>query len=122
MRAVLGFAILVQGAFYIRATDVTPAEWTVGAAALLAGGLLLAGFLTPVAGTATGLGALGIGLSLLPRCSTTLFNSGAAVVFGATILFATVILGPGAFSLDARIFGRREIIIPRPIGQRPEQG
>jgi hypothetical protein len=30
---------------------------------------------------------------------------------------ALVLLGPGAFSLDARLFGRREIIIP--VGRRP---
>jgi len=27
---------------------------------------------------------------------------------------ALVCLGPGAFSLDARLFGRRELIIPSP--------
>jgi hypothetical protein len=26
---------------------------------------------------------------------------------------AQVLLGPGAFSVDARLFGRREIVIPR---------
>jgi hypothetical protein len=26
---------------------------------------------------------------------------------------ATALLGPGAYSLDARLFGRREIIIPQ---------
>jgi hypothetical protein len=30
----------------------------------------------------------------------------------AAISGALVLLGPGAFSLDARLFGRREIIIP----------
>jgi hypothetical protein len=31
----------------------------------------------------------------------------------ATIMaIATAFLGPGAFSLDARMFGRREIVIP----------
>ena len=30
----------------------------------------------------------------------------------AAISAALVLLGPGAFSVDARLFGRREIIIP----------
>jgi hypothetical protein len=30
----------------------------------------------------------------------------------ALIAIAVICLGPGAYSLDARLFGRREIIIP----------
>ena len=38
---------------------------------------------------------------------------GALTAFNlAAISAALVLLGPGAFSLDARLFGRREIIIP----------
>jgi hypothetical protein len=33
----------------------------------------------------------------------------------AAISAALVLLGPGAFSLDARLFGRREIIIPEVV-------
>jgi hypothetical protein len=33
------------------------------------------------------------------------------------MLVAVIVLGPGAFSVDARLFGRREIIIP-PMPQR----
>jgi len=29
-------------------------------------------------------------------------------------LVAIIILGPGAFSVDSRLFGRREVIIPSP--------
>jgi uncharacterized membrane protein YphA (DoxX/SURF4 family) len=34
----------------------------------------------------------------------------------AAMSAALVLLGPGAFSLDARLFGRREIIIPEGVG------
>jgi hypothetical protein len=38
----------------------------------------------------------------------------------AAISATLVLLGPGAFSLDARLFGRREIIIPE--GPRSRRG
>ena len=41
------------------------------------------------------------------------FEGRVSLVFGIAILVAIVLQGPGAYSLDARIFGRREIIIPR---------
>ena len=38
--------------------------------------------------------------------------SGFVVLRVATLAVAIVFLGPGAFSVDARIFGRRQIRIP----------
>jgi len=35
-----------------------------------------------------------------------------AAVLYTVIVVAVICLGPGAFSLDARLFGRREIVIP----------
>jgi uncharacterized membrane protein YphA (DoxX/SURF4 family) len=112
VRAVIGLAILVQGAYYVREPDPPVAAWAVGLAAILAASLLLTGFLTPLAGSLAALGALGIWLSLIPASTPTLFDSRAADVFGLAILWAIVTLGPGAFSVDARLFGRREIIFP----------
>jgi len=117
MRAVIALAILVQAACYVREPDPTLAAWAVGLAAIFAGCLLLIGFLTPLAGSFVALGALGIWLSLIPPCMPTLFDSGTAAVFALTILWAIVTVGPGAFSVDARVFGRREIIFP-PLGPR----
>jgi hypothetical protein len=82
--------------------------------AILAAGLLLIGFLTPFAGSAAALGALGIWLSLLPACTPTLFDSKPSVVFALTIMLAIVALGPGAFpwtracSDAARLFSLRQ--------------
>jgi uncharacterized membrane protein YphA (DoxX/SURF4 family) len=89
-----------------------------GLAALACGALLLVGLLTQIAAALAGLGAIGVALSLLPACTPSIFNSKPAIVFAGTILAGIILLGPGAFSLDARAFGRREIIIPPPSHSR----
>jgi uncharacterized membrane protein YphA (DoxX/SURF4 family) len=109
---VIALSVLVQGGLYLREAGGEPEMLLAGLAALAAGVLLLIGYLTPIAGAAVGLGAIGVELSLLPACASTLFDSRPAIVFAVTMLVAILLLGPGAFSLDARIFGRREIIIP----------
>jgi hypothetical protein len=75
---------------------------------------------TPIAGMVVATMGVGLGLSVIPVSVPSLWSSALAVVFGLTILVAIIGLGPGAFSVDARVFGRREIIIPRadyPRGQ-----
>jgi uncharacterized membrane protein YphA (DoxX/SURF4 family) len=115
LRSVIALSVLVQGGLYFREGGSAPATWLAGLAALLSGAFLLIGFLTPIAGIAVGLGAIGVRLSLLGAGAPTLFDSRSAIAFAVTMLIAIVLLGPGAFSLDARVFGRREIIIPRRI-------
>jgi uncharacterized membrane protein YphA (DoxX/SURF4 family) len=112
LRTAIGVAVLVQGEFYLRAVDTSQKHLAVGVVAILCGFLLVVGFLTPLVAGVVGLSALGIWFSLLPPCTPTLFDSEIVLGFGATILFASIILGPGAFSVDARLFGRREIFIP----------
>jgi uncharacterized membrane protein YphA (DoxX/SURF4 family) len=41
-----------------------------------------------------------------------LFESKLSLIFGLTMLLSVAGIGPGAFSVDARVFGRREIILP----------
>jgi len=112
LRAVLGIAVLLEGGFYIWGSSPTPAAWFVGCGAFVAGAMLLFGLLTPVVGAMVGVGALGVALSLFPVCTPSVFDSKASLIFGVTMLLTVVSLGPGRFSVDARVFGRREIIIP----------
>jgi uncharacterized membrane protein YphA (DoxX/SURF4 family) len=84
----------------------------VAALALTAGASLLAGFLTPIAGALVALGGVGNALSWFPPPSPNLFDSLLAVVLVVIVAAAIVFLGPGALSIDARLFGRREIVIP----------
>ena len=110
----LGVAIVVQGAPYLGAANTTVASWLLGLLAVASGSLLLIGFLTPLAGMVVGLDVLGISLSPLQSTTHGVFDSRAALIFGLTILLAIIGAGPGRYSVDARVFGRREIVIPLP--------
>ena len=114
MRAVIGFALLVEGGSYVGGSNASPATLLLGSTAILAAALLLLGFLTPFAATATAVGVVGIWLSLLPASTSALFASRPSATFAITIVIAILALGPGAVSVDARLFGRREIIFPPP--------
>jgi uncharacterized membrane protein YphA (DoxX/SURF4 family) len=87
-------------------------SWIMGLLGVVIGTALLLGILTPVAG---GLAAL----CNLCNCVFWLLASGAGphgsvviTVYLIIMSMVVVLLGPGAFSLDAYLFGRREIAIP----------
>jgi uncharacterized membrane protein YphA (DoxX/SURF4 family) len=86
--------------------------WAVGSLAIAVGAAIFLGFLTPVASVAATVGYLikGVSPSLMTQANNHI--SALAAFILAAISGALVLLGPGAFSLDARLFGRREIIIP----------
>ena len=71
------------------------------------------GFLTPVAGSLGMIGGLMIWLTIIPDCSSSLSHSSYSLFLMGVLTLEVLLVGPGAYSLDARIFGRREIVIPR---------
>jgi hypothetical protein len=70
------------------------------------------GFLTPGAGVAAGILCLA-GIALPDLATSGGPRGAAAAALLATLSAAVALVGPGAFSVDARLFGRREIILPR---------
>lgn len=120
LRGAIGLVALIQSGFYLAQSGTSSlAVWLCGLLGVAAGGSLLAGLLTPVAGVIVTVGALGIGLSVFPAPTPNLLDATLSAILAGIMAAATVFLGPGAFSLDARLFGRREIIIPR-APRRPE--
>lgn len=106
LRLAVGVAVVVRGIH--GASSQLDWESALGVAGAAGGALLLAGFLTPLAALWVA-GALAL--------SRPLATSGGPGDLSALLLLsdcgALALLGPGAWSVDARLFGRREILIPR---------
>jgi uncharacterized membrane protein YphA (DoxX/SURF4 family) len=81
---------------------VSALGWIIVGLSLACAACLLAGFMTPVIAIAVTIGASALVLSGL------LHSLIEVIVLAVTL----ALLGPGAFSLDARMFGRREILLP----------
>lgn len=79
---------------------------------LICGLLLLFGLFNGLASSASALISLGVVLALIPMPVLTVASAKVSAVFTAVIAIALLCLGPGAYSLDARRHGHREIIIP----------
>lgn len=86
--------------------------WIVGAVAMLSALCLVLGLFTPVVSLLVAVGVVGARLCGLLASATNFFFENLIVTHIAVTSFALLLLGPGAFSMDARFFGRREIIIP----------
>lgn len=106
LRLVAGFATMVHGILKLE-TGLPLGAVLLQALGIVAGILLLAGFWTPVAGSLVALLQLWNWISTKP--SDPLPN-----ILLASIGAALALLGPGAWSVDARLFGWKRIDVGKP--------
>jgi len=85
--------------------------WAVGLLAVASGVSLLIGYLTPAGCILAVVISSGDYFSWFQTPSPNLFETRIAAALAVSIAVALICLGPGAFSIDARLFGRHEIII-----------
>jgi hypothetical protein len=90
---------------------VSVAPFCIGLALAVSGLSLVAGLFTPV-----GSAAIATPLSWLRAPAANLLNAPLPLALVIVIAIAVGLLGPGSLSLDHRLFGRREIIMPRTPG------
>jgi uncharacterized membrane protein YphA (DoxX/SURF4 family) len=111
LRSAVGVLVLVQGGAQLNDdTGLAAGAWISGILSIGAGASLLAGFMTPIAAALVALEVVAGWISVIPP---TIFHSKPLVAFLLAVAVSVVVVGPGEFSVDARLFGLREIIIPR---------
>ncbi|MBC7900233.1 MAG: DoxX family protein [Saprospiraceae bacterium] len=113
LRGFLGASVLLHSAFYLHSqTNLKVLAFLGGVAGVISGLLLMIGFLTPIISGAVCLAAIAFFVSGLVQLSVDLNGISLSALCSILVSIAVIFLGPGAFSIDARLFGRREIVIP----------
>jgi hypothetical protein len=106
LRIALSVTTLVRSAAYLSESGGAAfLHWLPGFFMIAPAVFVLIGFLTPPSAAIVFTG--GMLAAVLGQTST------AVEIYGTVLAAAIALLGPGAFSVDARLFGRREIIIPK---------
>ena len=111
LRGTVGITVAAQAWLSVASTDTDLLAAVPAAALVVCGVALTAGMFTPVCSALVAFGyALALitpfGAAVLPRLD------GTAGILGLAAAAGLAFLGPGAFSIDARLFGRRAIFIP----------
>ena len=97
LRMLVGVTLIAQTVTQVRSSELSAQGWVLAAVVILGAGCLLLGFVTPVVAVLIALASLA---NTIQKLDTVVLST------------AIALLGPGAFSIDARMFGRREILIP----------
>jgi hypothetical protein len=111
LRGTVGITVALEAWLTVASANTDLIAAVLAAALFVCGIALTLGIFTTVCSTLVGLGhalvlLTSLGEAVLPRLD------GGAAIIGLAASAAVGLLGPGAFSLDARLFGRREIFIP----------
>lgn len=113
LRASVGGLAAIAGVVYLsESIERALAVWATGVGLIVSGAALLLGFMTPYASL---LLALCLLTGLFSSVPTPLVNFlGPRHLTGILVLISAAIalLGPGSYSVDGYLFGRREIVIP----------
>jgi uncharacterized membrane protein YphA (DoxX/SURF4 family) len=112
LRTVIGASAIAESAFYFFGSETEVKSFIAGLVLAVTGSVLLIGFRTQLAGIVFALTKFLVLISWVSRPAADPITSLWTDLYAVSIAFAVVLLGPGSLSLDSRLFGPREIIIP----------
>jgi uncharacterized membrane protein YphA (DoxX/SURF4 family) len=111
LRVGCGMVLIIQGAMSLSGEHEL-LTLAVALVMIAIGLLLLIGFVTRFAALVGAIVGVTAAVAWLPNSGPGPLDSPITALLSAVMAIAIVCLGAGAFSLDSRLFGRREIIIP----------
>jgi uncharacterized membrane protein YphA (DoxX/SURF4 family) len=110
LRLAVGGATSSQAWLVLTANDgAANTSVAIGLLALVSGLALVIGYMTPIASLLLSAGGLLLTVDSSVTGHLLLFQSGMARLEFIVMSVALILLGPGALSLDARLYGRREV-------------
>jgi uncharacterized membrane protein YphA (DoxX/SURF4 family) len=114
LRVAGGLGLITQGIIWF-GDKHSRGPLTIALATLTAavGFLVLIGCLTRLAAAVAAVVSVLLLFPSFPGPRVGLFETPVTATLAAVLAVALVCLGPGAFSLDARWFGQREVVIPK---------
>jgi uncharacterized membrane protein YphA (DoxX/SURF4 family) len=120
LRGTVGMTVAMQAWRFVASSNTDLLGAAPAAGLVVCGVALTAGIFTPICCAILG---VGYALVLLTSAGGVVLPpiDPAAAVVGLAAVTALAPLGPGAFSIDARLFGRRAIFIPAPVKEDSEQ-
>ena len=107
LRLAVAGTILFLSFFLFDPITSTSRGWLIGALSIVFSAMMISGFLTPVVSAIIFIAGI-LFLSQSPGDVNSFF-----VIYLIILTFVIILLGPGAYSMDARLFGRREIILSK---------
>ena len=117
LRLTVGLTTAAEGiSYFVAPRAFNPGMWIVYLVEIATGFFLIIGFLTPIASIFAAAGNVIVAFTVFSAVSASLIDVKLKTLDAIVVAMAIAFLGPGAFSLDAYFFGRREIIIPDTTG------